>query len=73
MATEATYRDSIFDSDIQCCAVDLQHCMPLTLLDTISECTRHIGLIGTMSTTFTETYSLAQQFASLDISSGRMA
>lgn len=43
-----------------------QNFKPLTLLDTIAERTRHIGLIGTMSTTFTETYSLAQQFASLD-------
>ena len=47
---------------------------PLTLLAAIAGATRHIGLGGTASTSFTEPYNLARQFASLDhISHGRAA
>ncbi len=47
---------------------------PLTLLAAVSGSTRHIGLGATASTTFTEPYNLARQFASLDhISHGRAA
>ena len=47
---------------------------PLTLLAALSGATRHIGLGATASTTFTEPYNLARQFASLDhISGGRAA
>ena len=47
---------------------------PLTLLAALSGATRHIGLGATASTTFTEPYNLARQFASLDhISHGRAA
>ena len=45
---------------------------PLTALSALSMVTRHIGLIGTATTTYNEPYSLARQFASLDhISNGR--
>ncbi len=45
---------------------------PLTLLSAVSAVTQSIGLIGTASTTFTEPYNVARQFASLDhLSKGR--
>ncbi|TNJ66967.1 LLM class flavin-dependent oxidoreductase [Paenibacillus hemerocallicola] len=45
---------------------------PLTLLSSIAAVTERIGLIATVSTSFTEPYNLARSFASLDhISGGR--
>ena len=45
---------------------------PLTLLSAVSAVTQYVGLIGTASTTFTEPYNVARQFASLDhLSKGR--
>lgn len=45
---------------------------PLTLLAALASVTRHIGLIGTASTTYRHPYNLAREFASLDlISQGR--
>ena len=45
---------------------------PITLLPALSMVTRHIGLIGTASTTFESPYLIARRFASLDhISGGR--
>ncbi|MBM9466716.1 LLM class flavin-dependent oxidoreductase [Nakamurella leprariae] len=45
---------------------------PLTLLGAIASRTERIGLIGTVSTTYSEPYNLARQMASLDhISRGR--
>lgn len=45
---------------------------PVTLLSAIAAVTRHIGLISTASTTYTEPFNLARAFASLDhISHGR--
>ena len=45
---------------------------PITLLPALSMVTRHIGLIGTASTTFETPYLIARRFASLDhISGGR--
>jgi FMN-dependent oxidoreductase (nitrilotriacetate monooxygenase family) len=45
---------------------------PLTLLSALSMATQHIGLVGSASTTYTEPYHVARQFASLDhISGGR--
>ncbi|MFV0295829.1 MAG: LLM class flavin-dependent oxidoreductase [Hyphomicrobiaceae bacterium] len=47
---------------------------PVTLLTAIAGATSHIGLGGTVSTSFTEPYNVARQFASLDhISGGRAA
>lgn len=45
---------------------------PLTLLAAIAARTRHIGLVGSASTTYADPYSLARAFASLDhLSEGR--
>jgi FMN-dependent oxidoreductase (nitrilotriacetate monooxygenase family) len=45
---------------------------PLTWMSALAAVTSHIGLIGTASTTYTEPYNLARQFASLDhLSNGR--
>jgi N-acetyl-S-(2-succino)cysteine monooxygenase len=45
---------------------------PITLLAALAAVTHHLGLVATASTTYTEPYTLARQFASLDqISGGR--
>lgn len=45
---------------------------PLTILSALAAVTTHIGLIGTVSTSYSEPYTVARQFASLDhISQGR--
>jgi FMN-dependent oxidoreductase (nitrilotriacetate monooxygenase family) len=45
---------------------------PLTLLSAIAVATSHIGLAGTLTTSFWEPFNVARQFASLDlISEGR--
>jgi FMN-dependent oxidoreductase (nitrilotriacetate monooxygenase family) len=47
---------------------------PTTLLSVLSASTRHIGLGGTVSTSYSEPYNVARIFASLDhISAGRAA
>ncbi|MBW6399396.1 LLM class flavin-dependent oxidoreductase [Roseomonas sp. HJA6] len=47
---------------------------PITLLSTIAGLTTHIGLGATASTSFSEPYNIARQFASLDhLSHGRAA
>lgn len=47
---------------------------PLTLLAALAVSTRHIGLAATASTTFSDPFTLARSFASLDhISRGRVA
>src|SRR6266545_2018845 len=75
---EAAALDSVFLADGLSVAVDVRHGMPrnfepLTLLSAIAASTSQIGLIGTMSTTFTEPFNLARQFASLDHLSGGRA
>lgn len=48
------------------------HFEPFTLLSAIAAVTNNIGVVGTVSTTFSEPYNVARQFASLDrISKGR--
>lgn len=45
---------------------------PLTILSALAAVTSHIGLIGTVSTSYSEPFTVARQFASLDqISQGR--
>ncbi|MEE1800785.1 LLM class flavin-dependent oxidoreductase [Streptomyces sp. NPDC101062] len=45
---------------------------PLTLLSAVATHTRHIGLVGTASSTYNSPFNLARRFASLDhISGGR--
>lgn len=46
---------------------------PLTLLSALATATENIGLIATASTSFTEPYNLARQFASIDHLSGGRA
>nr|WP_232827557.1 LLM class flavin-dependent oxidoreductase [Jiangella endophytica] len=46
----------------------------LTVLNALAAVTTHLGLAGTVNTTFNEPYELARQFASLDhLSAGRAA
>ncbi|GAA4387062.1 LLM class flavin-dependent oxidoreductase [Tsukamurella soli] len=69
--------DSVFLADSVQVAGDVEHTAaerfePLTLLSAIAAATSRIGLIGTVSTGYSEPYNLARQFASLDhISGGR--
>ncbi len=45
---------------------------PLTLLAALAPATRRIGLVGTLSTTYSEPYTVARQFGSIDLlSDGR--
>ncbi|MBO0996402.1 LLM class flavin-dependent oxidoreductase [Bacillus sp. SD075] len=47
---------------------------PFTLLSALSSVTKHVGLAGTVSTTYNEPFNVARKFASLDhLSSGRAA
>lgn len=46
---------------------------PITLLSTLAAVTRHIGLVGTLSTSYSEPFNVARQFASLDHLSGGRA
>jgi FMN-dependent oxidoreductase (nitrilotriacetate monooxygenase family) len=71
--------DSLFFADIVAIDPDVSRTgqvwlEPITTLGALAVSTSHIGLIATASTTFTEPYNLARQFASLDhISNGRVA
>src|SRR5699024_7124646 len=45
---------------------------PITILSALASVTSHIGLVGTVSTSYSEPFNVARQFASLDqISQGR--
>lgn len=45
---------------------------PLTVLSALASITRHLGLVGTVSTSYSEPFTVARQFASLDhLSNGR--
>jgi FMN-dependent oxidoreductase (nitrilotriacetate monooxygenase family) len=74
---EAAAFESVFAADSLSAFIDVRHTPPrdfepITLLTAIAVATSRIGIVGTMSTTFTEPYNLARQFASLDhISGGR--
>lgn len=74
---ESAFMDSVFVADGLTTPSDVAHYVPrnfdpVTLLTSIAAHTSHIGLIGTMSTTFSEPYNLARSFASLDhVSGGR--
>ncbi len=77
-AAEAAKFDSIFLADQLALGDDVAHAPrtwlePITTLAALSQLTTRIGLIGTCSTTYTEPFNLARQFASLDhISQGRI-
>ena len=74
---EAGCFDSIFLADVLGLWNDVESTPfnwlePITALAAVAMATRRIGLIATCSTTYTEPYNLARQFASLDhISRGR--
>jgi alkanesulfonate monooxygenase len=43
---------------------------PMTVLSALAAVTKHLGFVATSTTTFNEPYTLARQFASLDMISG---
>ena len=75
---EAGSFDSIFLADVLGLWNDVESAPfnwlePITALAAVAMATKRIGLIATCSTTYTEPYNLARQFASLDhISRGRI-
>jgi FMN-dependent oxidoreductase (nitrilotriacetate monooxygenase family) len=76
---EAAHFDSIFLADQLALGEDVAQAArtwlePITVLAALAVSTSRIGLIATASTTYTEPFNLARQFASLDhISNGRIA
>lgn len=74
---EAAKFDSLFFADVPVIADNIRyaarlHPEPITWLSALATATSRIGLIATVSTTYTEPYNLARLFASLDhISNGR--
>jgi FMN-dependent oxidoreductase (nitrilotriacetate monooxygenase family) len=76
---EAALFDSIFFADQLALGGDVAQAArswlePVTLLAAIAVSTSRIGMIATASTTYTEPFNLARQFASIDhISNGRAA
>ncbi len=74
---EAGLFDSIFLADVlglwnDVRATPFNWLEPITTLAAVAMATKRIGLIATASTTYTEPYNLARQFASIDhISRGR--
>ncbi len=76
---EAALFDSIFLADQLALGGDVAQAPrtwlePITVLAAVATTTSRVGLIATASTTYTEPYNLARQFASIDhISNGRAA
>ena len=76
IAEEAKF-DSLFLADGLAISQNIKHgafvgLEPFTLLSALAAVTDHIGLIGTVSTTYNEPFHVARKFASLDhISKGR--
>src|SRR3954463_6413707 len=74
---EAAKFDHVFIVDSQFITPDspnhyLNRLQPLTLLSAIAVHTTHIGLVGTLTTSYNDPYNLARRLASLDlISKGR--
>ena len=74
---EAAKFDSVFLSDLLAVPDDIDRAArcwlePVTTLAALAMATRRIGLIATASTTYTEPFNLARQFASIDhVSEGR--
>ncbi|HVC59195.1 MAG TPA: LLM class flavin-dependent oxidoreductase [Acetobacteraceae bacterium] len=75
---EAGSFDSVFLADSLAVAEDVAHAPrawlePVTVLAALAGATSRIGLIATCSSTYTEPYNLARQFATLDhMSNGRI-
>ena len=76
---EAALFDSIFLADQLALGGDVAQAPrtwlePITVLAAVAVATHRVGLIATASTTYTEPFNLARQFASIDhISNGRAA
>src|SRR5881227_4430041 len=76
---EAGLFDAVFLADQLALGEDIAHgprtaLEPITVLAALAVSTSRIGLIATASTTYTEPFNLARQFASIDhISNGRAA
>jgi FMN-dependent oxidoreductase (nitrilotriacetate monooxygenase family) len=74
---EAAHFDSIFLADLLALPDDIDSAArcwlePITTLAALAVTTSHIGLIATASTTYSEPFNLARQFASIDhVSNGR--
>tara|TARA_R100001086_G_scaffold231242_2_gene151886 strand:+ start:549 stop:1901 length:1353 start_codon:yes stop_codon:yes gene_type:complete len=82
--SEAGCFDALFIADSQgfriiegadaFCQTDAVRLDPVTLLAALSACTRHLGLVATMSTSYNEPYIAARRLATLDhLSGGRAA
>ena len=76
---EAAKFDSIFLADVLALGEDVAQAArtwlePITVLAAVAVATHRIGLVATVSSTYTEPFNLARQFASIDhISNGRAA
>jgi FMN-dependent oxidoreductase (nitrilotriacetate monooxygenase family) len=75
---EAAKFDLIFIVDSQFITPDspphyLNRLEPMTLLSALAVCTRHIGLVATMTTSYNDPFNLARRLASLDLISGGRA
>jgi FMN-dependent oxidoreductase (nitrilotriacetate monooxygenase family) len=76
---EAAKFDSIFLADVLALGDDVAQVgrtwlEPITVLAAVATVTSRIGLVATVSSTYTEPFNLARQFASIDhISNGRAA
>ncbi|WP_336773766.1 LLM class flavin-dependent oxidoreductase [Paenibacillus sp. MMO-58] len=46
---------------------------PITILSALAAVSKHIGLVGTLSTSYSEPFTVARQFGSLDVISGGRA
>ncbi|WP_159982415.1 MULTISPECIES: LLM class flavin-dependent oxidoreductase [unclassified Novosphingobium] len=75
---EAAKFDFVFIVDSQYITKDspphyLNRLEPLTLLSALAVATSHIGLVGTLTTSFNSPFNLARRLASLDLISGGRA
>src|SRR5216110_1114144 len=76
---EAALFDSIFLADQLALGEDVSQAArtwlePITVLAAVAVATKRVGMVATASTTYTEPFNLARQFASIDhISRGRAA
>jgi len=61
------------DPDVRAQTVNYIGFEPITLLAYLAAHTSHIGLIGTVSTAYSQPYHIAREFASLDLLSGGRA
>ena len=71
-SAERACLDAVFFADSLALVNGIPALEPLTLLSALAASTERIGLVGTATTTYNEPYTVARQFASLDlISDGR--